>query len=204
MKETIQKISLMTGENWTVVFGEFLRYVIAGFSVARRGIDWKFGENTNELFNDLLGEWAKESTRGIAAHGWCDVLGDLYESMSLDGGNQKQRAQFFTPSDVTDLMAGLSDGVEDGGRPYDPTCGSGRTLLAYLAKFPSKTCRGEDIDPTACRMCTCNLLIHGFTGEVICHDVLLNGKVKFAYRINGHFRQSGHPLAHLPHIERIM
>lgn len=195
----------MTGENWTVVFGDFLSYVIAGFSLTRKGTDWKYGAEANSLFNELLGEWAAETSKGIADCGWYDTLGTLYEEMALDGGVKGQRAQFFTPPAVADIIAGIIfNRPEEAARPYDPTCGSGRTLLAYLAKHPENACRAEDIDPTACRMCACNLLIHGFSGDVICHDTLLRGPDKFAYRVNAHFRRPLHPLAHVPHIERIM
>lgn len=202
MKKIIQDISMKSGKNWTIVFGDFLRYVINGFSLRPEHFEWDYSPECSALFLALFGKWAEECHRGVVEHGWYDALGNLYENMSLDGGSQKQHAQFFTPAHLSELCSALAQHSE--GWVNDPTCGSGRLLLSYLAKHPDEPCRAEDIDPVACRMCVCNLLIHGFTGEVVCHDALKGQPVKFAYRVNGHFRTHGHVFANVPHIERIM
>lgn len=47
----------------------------------------------------------------------------------------------------------------------DPTCGSGRLLLAYHARNPGNYLIGEDINRTCCLMTVCNMLIHGCVGK---------------------------------------
>ena len=55
----------------------------------------------------------------------------------------------------------------------DPTCGSGRLLLAYHVRNLGNYLVAEDISRTCCLMTVCNMLIHGCVGEVIQHDSLL-------------------------------
>ena len=67
-----------------------------------------------------------------------DIIGDAYEYMianfASDAG--KKGGEFFTPSQVSELVAQLVDPKEND-RIYDPTCGSGGLLLKAYRKVPS-------------------------------------------------------------------
>ena len=54
----------------------------------------------------------------------------------------------------------------------DPTCGSGRTLLAFHVRHLGNYLVAEDIDRTCCLMTVCNFILHGVEGEVIWHNSL--------------------------------
>ena len=75
----------------------------------------------------------------------------------------------------------------------DPTCGSGRLLLAYHARNPGNYLIGEDINRTCCLMTVCNMLIHGCVGEVICHDSLNPGNFVDGWKVNPMLAWTGIP-----------
>ncbi|MCB6585463.1 N-6 DNA methylase, partial [Streptococcus gordonii] len=70
--------------------------------------------------------------RELQSGGWFDAFGDLFMAISSKSGRQVN-GQFFTPPDICDLMVLCTDSGETaaGKRICDPTCGSGRLLLAY-------------------------------------------------------------------------
>lgn len=107
---------------------------------------------------------------------WYDPFGSLYELQIASKARREKSAQFFTPACVVDLMtmmnAGLRDLTGKGEMFSDPTCGSGRNLIAMHSKFPGNYCCGEDIDRTCVLMTICNFILHGVNGEVIWHDSL--------------------------------
>ena len=99
---------------------------------------------------------------------------------------QQYLGQFFTPVSICELMV-LCTRTEKGATGKcisDPTCGSGRLLLAYQVHFPGNYLVGEDISRTCCMMTVCNMLIHGCVGEVICHDSLMADKFTDGWKVN--------------------
>jgi len=68
-----------------------------------------------------------------------DVIGNAYEYMignfASDAG--KKGGEFFTPSEVSELLARLVK-PEENDRIYDPTCGSGSLLVKAFNKVPNK------------------------------------------------------------------
>lgn len=153
-------------------------------------------------FYNAMSVLTKEYSHGISTRGWCDPLGDTF--MELQPKFSTGRfGQFFTPLDVSELTAKITAyGVPSkkthidsffGDRVVvsDPTCGSGRNLLAFGSRYIDKPISdtpyfvGEDIDATCCMMCALNLMFHGFVGEVVCHDTLGEpDKCRFGYVIN--------------------
>lgn len=108
---------------------------------------------------------------GEAAENYHDPLGEMF-MMRISHGNN---GQFFTPQDLCDLMAHITEPI--GETVNDPTCGSGRLLLSAL-----KTSRdngkepivyGNDLSYTCAQMCLMNLLFNSARGEVSCGDALL-------------------------------
>jgi ribosomal protein L11 methylase PrmA len=69
-------------------------------------------------------------------------------------------------------------------RILDPSCGSGRMLLAAnKVNGPMQEYYGVDIDETCVKMAAINLFLNGvFHGEVMCADALLPGDFRVSYR----------------------
>lgn len=191
LKDTLITIASKVGKNTSTIFSEFLDYTIAQFNPSGEPLStWPYAGNdeVNRLFFMGVLNLMREYNEGITRHGWCDPLGETF--MSLLGKYDTQRnGVFFTPVDVSNLMAQLTDKSDSssltncgafGQRQLcgDPTCGSGRNLLSYAAKYANKPRAdlpyfiGEDVDEACVKMTAINLMAHGLPGEVICHNTL--------------------------------
>lgn len=161
---------------------------------------WKYDKSCNKYFHAAMQSMKREWTKGIALHGWHDPLGDTF--MKYCQGFAAAKGQFFTPENIAELMAkiGLVIGGPKQGRETrfgrrltigDPTCGSGRNLIAAHTMIIGKdrTGRkpyliGEDIDPLCVKMTALNMVFHKCFGEVICHNTLTEwGSLSFGYII---------------------
>ena len=115
-----------------------------------------------------------------------DVLGEFYEQNI----SRKGSGQFFTPWHICKFMATCTaESIEDKpvDRPIrilDPSCGSGRMLLAgNKVNGPMHEYYGVDIDETCVKMTAINLFLNGmFHSEVICADALARDDFRFSYR----------------------
>ena len=93
-----------------------------------------------------------------------DIIGDAYEYMianfASDAG--KKGGEFFTPSQVSELVACLVKPREND-RIYDPTCGSGGLLLKAYKKVPSGKVAiyGQELNAQTWALCTMNMFLHG-------------------------------------------
>ena len=93
--------------------------------------------------------------------GSADIIGDAYEYMianfASDAG--KKGGEFFTPSQVSELVASLVKPQEND-RIYDPTCGSGGLLLKAYKKVPSGKVAvyGQELNAQTWALCTMNML----------------------------------------------
>ena len=89
-----------------------------------------------------------------------DIIGDAYEYMiamfASDAG--KKGGEFFTPSQVSELIAQLVEPKEND-RIYDPTCGSGGLLLKAYKKVPSGKVAvyGQEKNAQTWALCTMNI-----------------------------------------------
>ena len=128
------------------------------------------------------------------APGIYDALGDLFMALSSRKGQQAQ-GQFFTPVHICDLMVMCTetDEKKTGQRINDPTCGSGRLLLAYHVRHLGNYLVAEDVNRTCCLMTICNMLIHGCVGEVIHHDSLCPENFMDGWMVNHTLTQTGIP-----------
>lgn len=96
--------------------------------------------------------------------GSSDIIGDAYEYMianfASDAG--KKGGEFFTPSQVSELVASLVKPQEND-RIYDPTCGSGGLLLkAYKKVLNGKVAiYGQELNAQTWALCTMNMFLHG-------------------------------------------
>ena len=111
------------------------------------------------LLEDFNGLDLRPSQLGSA-----DIIGDAYEYMiamfASDAG--KKGGEFFTPSQVSELVASLVQPKEND-RIYDPTCGSGGLLLKAYKKVPSGKVAiyGQELNAQTWALCTMNMFLHG-------------------------------------------
>ena len=91
----------------------------------------------NAMLKTLLEDFSKIDLRPSRLTGE-DVIGNSYEyliaNFASDAG--KKGGEFFTPSEVSELLARLVK-PQDNDRIYDPTCGSGSLLIRAFKKVPS-------------------------------------------------------------------
>lgn len=134
-----------------------------------RAIDFNsqvdFGEvrEKNATLRNLLEDFEKLDLRPSQL-GSADIIGDAYEYMisnfASDAG--KKGGEFFTPSQVSELIASLVQ-PEENDRIYDPTCGSGGLLLKAYKKVPSHKVAiyGQELNAQTWALCTMNMFLHG-------------------------------------------
>ncbi len=119
-------------------------------------------KDRNSMLKHLLEDFKdldlKPSSIGIA-----DVIGDAYEYMiakfASDAG--KKGGEFFTPSEVSELISRLVK-PEENDRIYDPTCGSGSLLLKTAKKVPSGKVAlyGQERNGQTHSLCRMNMFLH--------------------------------------------
>lgn len=177
------------GFEMSQVFDNWLEYIIGFFSIEGKPIEnWRYKPEHNKFFYELMAEWIKVMEKQTACNGWYDAFGTLYESLIASKSRRDGRGQFFTPPAVCDLMTQFQGNTEElkgkGHRVNDPTCGSGRNLIAFHVHAPGNYMYGEDIDRTCCMMTVCNFLIHGCVGEVIWHDSMMPGSWYYGWELN--------------------
>ena len=140
--------------------------------------------------------------------------GDLFMELTPKGG---ARGQFFTPSEICNLMA--ESQVDTSHEPDkvcgafgkrvlvgDPAAGSSRNLLAVHARYARDGKRApylvaEDIDLMCCKMSAINMMVHGCFGEVICHNTLTDPKgLLLGFLVNeGLYPMPGMPTIRIKH-----
>ncbi|HLS30740.1 MAG TPA: type I restriction-modification system subunit M [Flavobacteriaceae bacterium] len=107
-----------------------------------------------------------------------DSIGDAYEyliaNFASDAG--KKAGEFFTPSEVSLLLAKLTKG-EEGSKIYDPTCGSGSLLIKAAQQVGSKDASvelsrnvalyGQENNGSTWALAVMNMFLHGFDNASI-------------------------------------
>ncbi len=94
-----------------------------------------------------------------------DVLGDAYEYLigQFASGAGKKAGEFYTPQQVSKILAKLVSQSANVKSVYDPTCGSG-SLLLRVAKEVSNTnleFYGQEQNPSTFSLARMNMLMHG-------------------------------------------
>lgn len=112
-----------------------------------------------------------------------DVLGQLY--MELELGNTNA-GQFFTPPEVSELMARMTygDELKEIEKPFitlqEPACGAGGMVLAFVKVMLSHGhnplhrlwVQAIDVDRTAALMCYIQMSLWGIPGAVVVGNTL--------------------------------
>ena len=101
-----------------------------------------------------------------------DPLGELYMQAISNGHN----GQYFTPTPIRDMMTvmNIGDNSHPGQTICDPTCGSGRMLLAAAKINRHMRFYGADLDITCCKMSLANMMLNSLTGEIAHMNTLSN------------------------------
>lgn len=139
-------------------------------------------------FSKMLGCLTVEMEDRIDSSTGNDVLGEFYEQHLY----QKGAAQYFTPWPICTLMAKSSTdlidvhGTREPVRILNPSCGSGRMLLASgKENGPDHEYYGIDIDITCVKMTAINLFLNRmFHSEVMCADALDPNNFRGSYKIS--------------------
>ena len=155
LEKLITDFSYTNGLDPVNVFNDFLTYIIHGFSPGAPPLqNWKYKRLQNMKFMEMLTGWVRLMASRIKDDtSWYDPFGDLYMAL-VSKSTQQSQGQFFTPVHICNLMVLCTQTEEKktGQRMGDPTCGSGRLLLAYHARNPGNYLIGEDINRTCCLM----------------------------------------------------
>lgn len=98
-----------------------------------------------------------------------DLIGDAYEYLmkNFAAESGKKKGQFYTPAEVSRLMArilGIHTDTRNQISIYDPTCGSGSLLLRARAEAKDDTgvsVFGQELDGATRGMAVMNMYLHG-------------------------------------------
>lgn len=197
----MQDFSQRNGVSIYKVYVALIDYIVGWMDVTGRPVEgWMFFENQNKCFYSMASKVIQIAGMAMIADSWQDPFGDLFMQYL---GNKDLRGQCFTPESVANLCAKITmdealkkkQRSDCGGfgmmiTANDPSCGSGRMLLAASRHMEIKHneyiyCIGEDIDTTCVKQTAINMALHGCYGEVICHDTIRNpDSLRFGYIVN--------------------
>lgn len=143
------------------------------------------GQARVELLSSLIAIFeALDFSRNRAEND--DILGDAYEYLMRHFASEsgKSKGQFYTPSEVSRIMAkviGISaDNSKASTTAYDPTCGSGSLLLKVAAEAGKNiTLEGQEKDVTTAGLARMNMTLHDFpTASIQPGNTLYDPKFK--------------------------
>lgn len=109
-----------------------------------------------------------------------DLIGDAYEYLMKNFATQsgKSKGQFYTPAEVSRIMAKIIGIGKDGRKMitiYDPTCGSGSLLLRAAAEAKGNVAiQGQEKDVATIGMAKMSMVIHGVDDADLRHDNTLS------------------------------
>ena len=93
-----------------------------------------------------------------------DVIGDVYEYLigRFAAGAGKKAGEFYTPPEVSTLLARLLD-PKPGDRICDPACGSGSLLIKVARQIGSDNFSlfGQESNGSTWALCKMNMFLHG-------------------------------------------
>jgi type I restriction enzyme M protein len=111
-----------------------------------------------------------------------DVIGNAYEYLiaNFAGDAGKKAGEFFTPSEVSTLLAKLTKS-KPGSRICDPTCGSGSLLIKAGREVGTNdfSLYGQEANGSTWALAVMNMFLHGFDNATIrWGDTIRNPKLK--------------------------
>ena len=124
------------------------------------------GKELVDRLTKLVGIFQDLDFSGSGAEG-DDLLGDAYEYLMRHFATEsgKSRGQFYTPAEVSRIMAsliGITKNTPKSATVYDPTCGSGSLLLKVADAAPNGlTIYGQEKDNATRALAVMNMILHG-------------------------------------------
>ena len=212
MKEFLKQFSSFVskyGLEVSKVFDDFLQYIIWAHTLPEYGKKiegWSYTPSQSKEMYDMYYNLILAVKPEIDRHGWFDAFGFIYEDMIAGKFRRSNSGQFFTPPSICDLMMDISAPKEQRiveKLISDPTCGSGRNLLAFHAKHVGNYYVAEDIDRTCCMMTVCNFIIHGVEGEVIWHNTIQPDTFYGGWKTNEQLNSLFSKYRGIPHVREI-
>jgi type I restriction enzyme M protein len=132
-----------------------------------------------------------------------DLLGDAYEYLMRHFATEsgKSKGQFYTPSEVSRVMAeliGIRNSKSQEETIYDPTCGSGSLLLRAADLAPHGiTIYGQENDNATRALAVMNMWLHGFPDAEIAQGNTL-ASPQFIDDKTGELKQFDYAVANPP------
>ena len=124
------------------------------------------GSDLVDRVSNLIGIFQDLDFSGSRAEG-DDLLGDAYEYLMRHFATEsgKSKGQFYTPAEVSRVMAQLLQIPADTPKSatvYDPTCGSGSLLIKIADASPhGLTIYGQEKDSATWALARMNMILHG-------------------------------------------
>ncbi len=124
------------------------------------------GKEMQDRLTNLVAIFQDLDFRGSRAEG-DDLLGDAYEYLMRHFATEsgKSKGQFYTPAEVSRIMAkliGITPDTPYSATVYDPTCGSGSLLLKVADESPhGLTIYGQEKDNATWALAKMNMILHG-------------------------------------------
>lgn len=184
----------------SIIWNQFLDYCIDVNLLSHVNYDLDFKGNEKH-YMEMLEQWLLQLNKDLEEKPYSDRLGMFYEELVTSHVKSKNLGQFYTPSDVTDLMNGLVIDVDEKstGIVNDCACGSARMLMsAHVKSKGNLICIGQDLDEVSCKMAVLNFWSHGVRGSILQQNTLTREFYQ-AWRVNNYLYH-GLPL---PHIELV-
>ncbi|CAM5526455.1 type I restriction-modification system subunit M [Streptomyces griseorubiginosus] len=142
------------------------------------------GKDLQDTVSNLIGIFQDMDFSGSKAEG-DDLLGDAYEYLMRHFATQsgKSKGQFYTPAEVSRVMAQLLQIPADTPKAttvYDPTCGSGSLLIKVADAAPNGlTIYGQENDNATWALARMNMILHGNeTHEIVQGNTLSDPKFR--------------------------
>ncbi|MDQ7818795.1 MAG: N-6 DNA methylase [Melioribacteraceae bacterium] len=179
---------------YSTVFDDYLTMCIYNFSYDNQEYKKLRDERMNnyekkehDLFNQLFFEMLKvlNDQLGSGMMKWYDFFGCMYEAI-ISTHKSQAMGQFFTPVHVVDAMV-LMNSIEKDSAVNDPTCGSGRMLIASHVHSGGCYVYGQDLDLMCCKMSVLNMAFHGCNGEIVWQDSLNLNDYRKGWRIRPNY-----------------
>jgi len=177
------------------IFKDFLQLAICTYhSINIQSSLSMKDENNESLYMDIIKNYDRNEIDSFSElisifvnsaydHNYSDILGHIF----MENFSDKKMGQVFTPSSICKLMGMICvpDVITDKSF-YDPSAGSGRTMLDIAKDHPNNYFYCTDIDEMCAKMCTLNFFINGMKGMVVCGDELrIDHKKAWSINMNG-------------------